>query len=134
LTPDLDSRSVEIAPWMFDAATCSVMPLATTPTVRVEALHELQMLLAAVGDETSGVSRQAKHLEACASGGADARDDQAVTGRGNRWTQERVTALRSHHGARYIPEQRAEQQWLNLTEAARMLGVSARTAHRGRTR
>jgi hypothetical protein len=39
-----------------------------------------------------------------------------------------VTALRSHHGiARYIPEQRAEQPWLNLTEAARVLGVSART-------
>lgn len=50
------------------------------------------------------------------------------TGRGNRWTQERVTALRSHHGiGRYIPEQRAEQPWLNLTEAARALGVSART-------
>ena len=50
------------------------------------------------------------------------------TGRGNRWTQERVTALRSHQGiARYLPEQRAEQPWLNLTEAARVLGVSART-------
>ena len=50
------------------------------------------------------------------------------TGRGNRWTQERVTALRSHHGiGRYVPEQRAEQPWLNLTEAARALGVSART-------
>ena len=50
------------------------------------------------------------------------------TGRGNRWTQERVTALRSHHGiARYIPEQRAEQPWVNLTEAAGALGVSART-------
>ena len=50
------------------------------------------------------------------------------TGRGNRWTQERVTALRSHHAvARYIPEQRTEQPWLNLTEAAHALGVSART-------
>jgi hypothetical protein len=39
-----------------------------------------------------------------------------------------VTALRSHHGiARYIPEQRAEQPWMNLTEAAGALGVSART-------
>jgi hypothetical protein len=58
------------------------------------------------------------------------------TGRGNRWTQERVTALRSHQGiGRYVPEQRAEQPWLNLTEAARTLGVSARThaAHRRRT-
>ena len=50
------------------------------------------------------------------------------TGRGNRWTQERVTALRSHHGiGRYVPEQRAEHPWMNLTEAARLLSVSART-------
>ena len=50
------------------------------------------------------------------------------TGRGNRWTQERVTALRSHHGIeRYVPEHRAEQPWLNLTEAARALGISTRT-------
>lgn len=50
------------------------------------------------------------------------------TGRGNRWTQERVTALRSHHGiGRYVPEQRTEQPWMNLTEAARALSVSART-------
>jgi DNA invertase Pin-like site-specific DNA recombinase len=51
-----------------------------------------------------------------------------LTGRGNRWTQERVTALRSHHDiACYKPEQREQQPWLNLTEAARTLGVSART-------
>lgn len=51
-----------------------------------------------------------------------------LTGRGNRWTQERVTALRSHHGiARYIPEQRDQQPWMNLTEGARALKVSART-------
>lgn len=51
-----------------------------------------------------------------------------LTGRGNRWTQERVTALRSHHDiACYKPEQREQQPWLNLTEAARALGVSART-------
>jgi hypothetical protein len=50
------------------------------------------------------------------------------TGRGNRWTQERVTALRSHHGIGcYVPEQRAEHPWVNLTEAARALGVSSRT-------
>lgn len=51
-----------------------------------------------------------------------------LTGRGNRWTQERVTALRSHH---HIPCYRAEQRdsapWVNLTEAAQYLGVSART-------
>jgi len=51
-----------------------------------------------------------------------------LTGRGNRWTQERVTALRSHHGiGRYVPEQRDQQPWLNLTEAAHMLAVSSRT-------
>ena len=50
------------------------------------------------------------------------------TGRGNRWTQERVTALRSHHGiACYDPDKRSAEAWMNLTEAARLLGVSART-------
>jgi DNA invertase Pin-like site-specific DNA recombinase len=50
------------------------------------------------------------------------------TGRGNRWTQERVTALRSHHGiACYRPEQRSAEGWMNLTEAAKLIGVSART-------
>lgn len=50
------------------------------------------------------------------------------TGRGNFWTRERVTALRSHHA---IPvccdERRAAEGWLNLTEAARLVGVSPRT-------
>lgn len=50
------------------------------------------------------------------------------TGRGNFWTRERVTALRSHHA---IPvcsdERRATEGWLNPTEAARLVGVSSRT-------
>jgi DNA invertase Pin-like site-specific DNA recombinase len=50
------------------------------------------------------------------------------TGRGNRWTKERVTALRSHH---QIPCFRAENKaasgWMNLTEAAAFLRVSPRT-------
>ena len=51
-----------------------------------------------------------------------------LTGRGNRWTQERVTALRSHHGiACYRADQRDSQPWMNLTEAARQLRMSART-------
>ena len=50
------------------------------------------------------------------------------TGRGNFWTRERVTALRSHHEIPvYSAERRAREGWLNLTEAARLLGVSART-------
>jgi len=50
------------------------------------------------------------------------------TGRGNFWTRERVTALRSHHEIPvYCAAQRAQEGWLNLTEAARCVGVSART-------
>ena len=50
------------------------------------------------------------------------------TGRGNFWTRERVTALRSHHEIPvYSVERRAREGWLNLTQAARLIGVSART-------
>jgi DNA invertase Pin-like site-specific DNA recombinase len=50
------------------------------------------------------------------------------TGRGNFWTRERVTALRSHHEIPvYTAEQRTRNGWLNLTEAADFVGVSART-------
>jgi hypothetical protein len=50
------------------------------------------------------------------------------TGRGNRWTKERVTALRSHHQIPcYSPEDKEAQGWMNLTEAAAFLGVSPRT-------
>ena len=51
-----------------------------------------------------------------------------LTGRGNRWTRERVTALRSHHRIPcYEAEQRERGPWMNLTEAAKHLGISART-------
>jgi DNA invertase Pin-like site-specific DNA recombinase len=54
--------------------------------------------------------------------------NKLTTGHGNRWTRERVTALRSHHK---IPVYRAPQdgdnQWLNLTKAAAYLQVSAKT-------
>jgi hypothetical protein len=50
------------------------------------------------------------------------------TGRGNRWTQERVTALRSYYRiACYNPETRLTQGWLNLTEAAALIGLSPKT-------
>ena len=53
------------------------------------------------------------------------------TGRGNFWTRERVTALRSHHEIPvYSPEHRAENGWLNLTEVARILRVNATTLRR----
>ena len=50
------------------------------------------------------------------------------TGHGNRWTRERVTALRSHHGIpvhRRVPEDRAP--WLNLNKAAALLQISPKT-------
>ena len=51
-----------------------------------------------------------------------------LTGRGNRWTRERVTALRSHH--RIPVYRRAEdgpEPWLNLSSAARLLRISSKT-------
>lgn len=51
-----------------------------------------------------------------------------LTGHGNRWTRERVTALRSHHR---IPVLRAAPEgdapWLNLSKAARYIGVTSKT-------
>jgi len=50
------------------------------------------------------------------------------TGHGNRWTRERVTALRSHHGIpvhQHTPEDSAP--WLNLNKAAALLRVSPKT-------
>lgn len=49
-----------------------------------------------------------------------------LTGRGNRWTRERVTALRSHHR---IPCYKADdhRRWVNLTDAAAYLEISPRT-------
>ncbi len=50
------------------------------------------------------------------------------TGHGNRWTRERVTALRSHH---QIPVYRRQpvdaEEWMNLTRSAALLGVSPKT-------
>jgi DNA invertase Pin-like site-specific DNA recombinase len=51
-----------------------------------------------------------------------------LTGRGNRWTRERVVSLRTHHEiACYDRDRRASEGWMNLTEAARVLGISPRT-------
>jgi DNA invertase Pin-like site-specific DNA recombinase len=51
-----------------------------------------------------------------------------LTGRGNRWTQERVTSLRSHHAIPCYDIDKCEVEgWMNLTEAAHTLGVNSRT-------
>ncbi len=50
------------------------------------------------------------------------------TGRGNRWTRERVSSLRSYNKIpRYCPDRRRSRGWMNLTEAAGFLGISPRT-------
>ncbi len=51
-----------------------------------------------------------------------------LTGRGNRWTRERVTALRSHHRIPcYKRDEQQQRPWMNLTDAAALLDVSPRT-------
>jgi DNA invertase Pin-like site-specific DNA recombinase len=51
-----------------------------------------------------------------------------LTGHGNRWTRERVTALRSHHRIPvFRPAPDGIEPWLNLTDAAHLLGVSPKT-------
>ena len=51
-----------------------------------------------------------------------------LTGRGNRWTQVRVTVLRSYHAIPcHSSERQTSEGWMNLTEAARVLEVSPRT-------
>jgi hypothetical protein len=50
------------------------------------------------------------------------------TGRGNRWTKERVTSLRSHYEIpRCTTETRQAEGWMNLTQAADFLGINSRT-------
>ena len=50
------------------------------------------------------------------------------TGYGNRWTRERVTALRSHHKIPLYSQQvRENEAWMTLTQAAATLAVSAKT-------
>lgn len=50
------------------------------------------------------------------------------TGYGNRWTRERVTSLRSHHRIPvWRPAADGIEPWLNLTRAAKLLGISQKT-------
>jgi DNA invertase Pin-like site-specific DNA recombinase len=54
--------------------------------------------------------------------------NRLVTGHGNRWTRERVTALRSHHIIPvFRPAADGKEPWLTLNKAARLLGIAAKT-------
>ena len=51
-----------------------------------------------------------------------------LTGKGNRWTHQAVTSLRSYHGIScYNEDKRKSEGWLTLTQAASHLGVSGVT-------
>ena len=51
-----------------------------------------------------------------------------VTGNGNRWTRERVTSLRSNYRIPvYTPTQDGIEPYLNLSKAARLLGIAPKT-------
>jgi hypothetical protein len=51
-----------------------------------------------------------------------------LTGRGNRWTRERVVSLRTYYDIPcYDRDRRDAEGWMNLNEAARVLGISPRT-------
>lgn len=53
------------------------------------------------------------------------------TGKGNRWTRERVVSLRSHHQIPcHDPDACQREGWLNLSEAADFLGISGATLRR----
>jgi DNA invertase Pin-like site-specific DNA recombinase len=48
------------------------------------------------------------------------------TGRGNRWSRERVTSLRAHHKIDCFNNERCRAEgWMNQTQAAAFLGISA---------
>jgi DNA invertase Pin-like site-specific DNA recombinase len=50
------------------------------------------------------------------------------TGRGNRWTKERITSLRNYHQIIcYSRENKESEGWMTLTEAAEFLQLSSRT-------
>jgi hypothetical protein len=50
------------------------------------------------------------------------------TGRGNRWTKERITSLRSYHEVpRHTVERQKAEGWMNLTQAADFLNINSTT-------
>jgi hypothetical protein len=51
-----------------------------------------------------------------------------LAGRGNRWTRDHVTALCSYHQIpRHSADAQAAEGWMNLTQAAHVLNINART-------
>jgi DNA invertase Pin-like site-specific DNA recombinase len=116
---DLDEERAEIVltlHWVGGAHTEHRLPRrrrgqrTSTPTDVIDAVRTLALI--ARDDVIAGVLNR----------------NGLKTGHGNRWTRERVTALRSHYR---IPVFRAGEEgtepWLNLSQAAALVGVAART-------
>ena len=116
---DLDDETAEIVltlHWVGGAHTEHRLPRrrrgqrTSTPADVVEAVRTLALI--ARDDVIAGVLNR----------------NGLKTGHGNRWTRERVTSLRSSYR---IPVFRAAQEgaepWLNLSQAAALVGVAPRT-------
>src|ERR1700688_3819268 len=119
---DIDDGAAEIVltlHWVGGAHTEHRLPRrrrgqrTSTPADIVEAVRSLALI--ARDDVIAGVLNR----------------NGLKTGYGNRWTRERVTSLRSSHR---IPAFKAAvdgvEPWLNLTDAARILNIAAKTLRR----
>ena len=116
---DIDADSAEIVlviHWMGGVHTELRLPLrrkgqrnSTAPDI-VAAVR--QLVLIATDDFIAGTLNR----------------NGLVTGNGNRWTRERVTSLRSNYKIPvYRPTQDGNEPYLNLSKAARLLGIASKT-------
>ena len=116
---DLDDSTAEIViqiHWMGGAHTEHRLPRRrrgqrnSTPTDTVEAVRGLALIMK--DDVIAGILNR----------------NGLRTGNNNRWTRERVTSLRSHHKIPvYSAAQDGMEAWLNLSQAAALVGVAPRT-------
>ncbi len=86
-------RRLELPRWMFDAATCLTLQMASTPIVDCEALLELKSLLAGAALERSGGAEQAGHLSLPCTEGAHAKVAAAAAGCSTRPAQALSSAV-----------------------------------------
>jgi hypothetical protein len=116
---DIDAKAPEIVlliHWMGGVHTELRLPRkrrgprnSTSPDI-IDAIR--QLVLIANGDLIAGILNRNK----------------LTTGNGNRWTRERVTALRTYNKIPvYRPATDGIEPWLNLTKAAALLDISPKT-------
>ena len=116
---DIDAKAAEIVliiHWMGGVHTKLRLPLrrkgqrnSTSPDIITAVRH---LVLIANDDLIAGTLNR----------------NGLVTGNGNRWTRERVTSLRSNYRIPvYTPTQNGIEPYLNLSKAARLLGIAPKT-------